>query len=167
MSRATRYIAPIVGLVVFFAAWELLVRAFDIRPFVLTRPSQIVRYMLRFPRDYFRAALITMKHAALGFAIAVVVALVIGAAMAASRFIEYATQPVLTLIAVTPFAASWLFSVSAPTFFWNVSNAWATFVLSTVMPLSAAYWSASRNRIIAPKENRLQAASCVSVAPSV
>jgi len=105
MSRATRYLAPVVGLVVFFAAWELLVRAFDIRPFVLTRPSQIVRYMFRFPHDYFRAALITMKHAALGFAIAVVVALVIGAAMAASRFIEYATQPVLTLIAVTPFAA--------------------------------------------------------------
>lgn len=104
MNR-TRYLAPVVGLIVFFSAWEALVQIFGIRPFVLARPSRILRYMGRFPDDYFRASLLTMRHAALGFAIAVLVALVIGAAMAASSFVEYATQPVLTLIAVTPFAA--------------------------------------------------------------
>jgi NitT/TauT family transport system permease protein len=98
-------IAPLAGLAVFFGAWELLVRAFDIRPFVLARPSRIVRYLGRFPDDYFRASMLTMKHATLGFAVAIVVALLIGAAMAASTFLEQATQPVLTLIAVTPFAA--------------------------------------------------------------
>jgi NitT/TauT family transport system permease protein len=106
MSNArTRYLAPIVGLAAFFGAWEALVRIFAIRPFVLARPSRIVRYLAKFPDDYFRAALITMKHATLGFAIAVLAALVVGAAMAASRFVQHATQPVLTLIAVTPFAA--------------------------------------------------------------
>jgi NitT/TauT family transport system permease protein len=105
VNRAARIVAPIVGLVVFFTVWELFVRAFDIRPFVLAKPSDIVRYLLRFADDYFRASLITFKHAALGFAIAVVVAVVLGAAMAASTFFEQATQPVLTLIAVTPFAA--------------------------------------------------------------
>ena len=100
-----RYLASIVGLVVFFGAWEGLVRAFHIRPFVLATPSRILRYLARFPDDYFRASLITMKHAALGFAVAILVAIVVGAAMAASSFIEQATQPVLTLIAVTPFAA--------------------------------------------------------------
>jgi NitT/TauT family transport system permease protein len=104
MNR-TRFIAPVIGLVVFFSAWELLVRIFDIRPFVLARPSRIIRYLARFPDDYFRASMLTMKHATLGFAIAILVALVVGAAMAASIFIEHATQPVLTLIAVTPFAA--------------------------------------------------------------
>ncbi len=104
MNR-TRYLAPVVGLIVFFSAWEALVQIFGIRPFVLARPSRILRYMGRFPDDYFRASLLTMRHAALGFAIAVLVALVIGAAMAASSFVDYATQPVLTLIAVTPFAA--------------------------------------------------------------
>ena len=104
MNR-TRVIAPVVGLLVFFGVWELFVRAFDIRPFVLARPSRIVRYLARFPDDYFKASMLTMKHAALGFAFAIVVALLIGAAMAASRFLEQATQPVLTLIAVTPFAA--------------------------------------------------------------
>jgi NitT/TauT family transport system permease protein len=92
-------------LTLFFGAWEALVRAFGIRPFVLATPSRIVRYLARFPNDYFRASMITMKHAALGFAVAVCVAVVVGAAMAASRFVEQATQPVLTLIAVTPFAA--------------------------------------------------------------
>lgn len=104
MNR-TRYLAPVVGMIVFFSAWEALVQIFGIRPFVLARPSRILRYMGRFPDDYFRASLLTMRHAALGFAIAVLVALVIGAAMAASSFVDYATQPVLTLIAVTPFAA--------------------------------------------------------------
>jgi NitT/TauT family transport system permease protein len=46
-----------------------------------------------------------MRHATIGFTIAAVVSIGVGAAMAASRFIEYATQPILTLIAVTPFAA--------------------------------------------------------------
>jgi NitT/TauT family transport system permease protein len=101
----TRLIAPIVGLLLFFSAWEALVRIFSVKPFVLESPSRIVRYLARFPNDYFRASLTTLQHAAVGFAIAIVVALMIGSAMAASRFVEYATQPVLTLIAVTPFAA--------------------------------------------------------------
>jgi NitT/TauT family transport system permease protein len=101
----TRLTAPIAGLVVFFGAWEAFVRAFDIRPFVLAKPSRIVRYLARFPDDYLRASLTTMRHASLGFAVAIVVALMIGAVMAASSFLEQATQPVLTLIAVTPFAA--------------------------------------------------------------
>jgi NitT/TauT family transport system permease protein len=103
--RRTRIIAPIVGLLAFFGAWEALVRAFDIRSFVLARPSRIVRYFARFAADYLHASLLTMRHASLGFAVAIVVALMIGAAMAASSFLEQATQPVLTLIAVTPFAA--------------------------------------------------------------
>ena len=73
-TRRHAIVAPIAGLVVFFGAWELLVRVFDIRPFVLARPSRIVRYLARFPDDYFHASLMTMKHAALGFAFAIVVA---------------------------------------------------------------------------------------------
>lgn len=106
MSRVGhRLVAPILGLFVFFGAWELFVRALDVRPFVLARPSRIMRYLLRFPDDYFRAAMMTLRHAALGFAFAIIIAILIGAAMAASPFLEQATYPVLTLIAVTPFAA--------------------------------------------------------------
>ncbi|MDP9463770.1 MAG: hypothetical protein M3P52_04030, partial [Actinomycetota bacterium] len=71
MNR-TRYLAPIVGLALFFGAWEALVHVFDIRPFVLATPSRIVRYLARFPDDYLGASLITMKHASHGFAFAVV-----------------------------------------------------------------------------------------------
>ena len=105
MNAARRAIAPVLGLVLFFAAWEALVRAFDVRPFVLARPSRIVRYLATFPDDYFHASLTTLRHAALGFGAAIVVSIVIGAAMAASPFLEQMTQPVLTLIAVTPFVA--------------------------------------------------------------
>ena len=104
MNR-TRLIAPLVGLAVFFGAWEIVVRAFGIRPFVLAKPSRIVRYLAQVTDDYLHASLDTMRHATLGFAAAIIVALMIGAAMASSSFLEQATQPVLTLIAVTPFAA--------------------------------------------------------------
>lgn len=104
MTR-TRIIAPLLGLCVFFGAWEVFVRAFDVRPFVLARPSRMVHYLAQFAGDYLRASLITMRHAALGYAAAIIVAIMIGAAMSSSRFLEQATQPVLTLIAVTPFAA--------------------------------------------------------------
>ena len=59
-------------------------RIFDIRPFVLAAPSDIVRYLAKFPDDYFRAALITCSTPRSASRIAVVVALVVGAAMAAS-----------------------------------------------------------------------------------
>ena len=103
--KGTRYLAPIVGLAVFFSVWEASVRIFDVRPYVLASPSRILSYLGRFPDDYFKASMLTMKHASLGFAIALFVAVFVGAAMAASNFLEHATQPVLTLIAVTPFAA--------------------------------------------------------------
>src|SRR5258706_14785793 len=47
----------------------------------------------------------TKRNAALGFAVGIVIAVVIGAVMAAATFLGQATQPVLPLIAVTPFAA--------------------------------------------------------------
>ena len=43
MSASTRHIvAPIVGLVAFGLIWELAVRIFDIRRFVLLSPSAII-----------------------------------------------------------------------------------------------------------------------------
>jgi NitT/TauT family transport system permease protein len=122
MKRA-RYLAPIVGLGLFFSAWEALVRMFDVRPFILRSPSRIIRYLASFADDYAKASWVTVQHAVLGLLIALGFALVIGAAMAASTFVEQATQPVLTLVAVTPFVAYiasvvlWLGSGTRPAVF--------------------------------------------------
>jgi NitT/TauT family transport system permease protein len=98
-------VAPIVGLVVFFGVWELLVRAFDVRSFVLLRPSTIFSELLHHPRFYWSNTLVTAKEALLGYLVALAVALLWGAIMARSRFLEQASTPVAVLIQVTPIVA--------------------------------------------------------------
>ena len=153
MTR-TRIIAPIVGLVVFFGAWELFVRVFDIRPFVLEAPSHIVRYLFRFPMDYFRASLTTLQHAGLGFAAAALVAIVLGAGMASSTFFEQATQPVLTLIAVTPFAA---YIASVKIGFGFLSDRPVVFVVALVSLPAFAFAAADGMRGADPSSRELLA----------
>ena len=100
-----RIVAPIVGVVVFALLWEALVRAFDVRRFVLLPPSKIVAELAAAPGFYWSNAVITAWHMTVGLAISLACAIVVGAVMASSRFIEEATQPVLVLILVTPWVA--------------------------------------------------------------
>lgn len=104
LAPVTR-LAPVIGVVGFLAIWEAFVRIADVRPFILRSPSAIVRYLGRAPDDFARASGTTAWHAVAGLALALAVALVLGSAMAASRFLERATQPVLVLVQVTPFVA--------------------------------------------------------------
>jgi NitT/TauT family transport system permease protein len=98
-------VAPVVGIATFLGAWELLVRVRNIRPFVLTAPSRIVWFLGRNVGDFLGAARVTAFHAVTGLALALLLSIVIGAAMAAWQFLEHATQPILTMIMVTPFVA--------------------------------------------------------------
>jgi NitT/TauT family transport system permease protein len=98
-------VAPIVGLVVFFGCWELLVDAFDVKAFVIQRPSRIVRTIIDEGPLFRRNAWVTGREALLGFTIALVVAVVVATPMALSRFFERAVQPVAVLIQVTPIIA--------------------------------------------------------------
>jgi NitT/TauT family transport system permease protein len=103
MSR--RILAPVVGIIAFLGLWELFVRVFDVRAFVLRAPSRIVPYLWDNRSDYLAGAWVTGQHAVVGSTISLIVALLIGSAMAGSRFLELAGQPVLTLLQVTPFVA--------------------------------------------------------------
>ncbi len=139
-----RIVAPVVGVVGFLVAWEVLVRAFEVRPFILRAPSRIVRYLGRFPRDYAEAAWVTLQHAGLGLAIALAVALVVGSAMAAFQFLELAAQPVLTLVQVTPFVAYiasivlWLGSGTKPALFIVALVCMPAFTFATVDGMRSA-----------------------------
>jgi NitT/TauT family transport system permease protein len=133
-----RIIAPVIGIVVFLGLWELIVRATDVRPFILRAPSRIVSYLLDNAGDYARAAWVTGIHALGGLLIALVVALVVGSLMAASSFLEHATQPVLILLQVTPFVAYiasvvlWLGSGTPPVLFITGLVCMPAFAFATV-----------------------------------
>lgn len=104
MSRF-RFTAPLVGLFLFGLAWEAVVRIFDIQRFVLLAPSAIIAELVDEPSFYLRNAVVTGRHMVIGLAISLTISILIGAVMAASRFIEEATQPILVLILVTPWVA--------------------------------------------------------------
>jgi len=99
-----RALTGLVGLVVFFGLWEILVRALHVRPFVLRAPSQALHDIWKAPRFYWDQAMTTGREALIGFLIALVIALLWGAGMAASGILDAASTPVLVLVMVTPFA---------------------------------------------------------------
>jgi NitT/TauT family transport system permease protein len=136
--------AGLTGVLVFGLLWELVVRVFDVKPFILMPPSRIVAELLERPSFYLEAAAVTARQATLGLLIALVVAIVLGAGLASSRFAEHATQPVLVLILVAPWVAYftsivvWLGSGDPPVVFLVAFVTMPAFVFATVAGLRSA-----------------------------
>lgn len=104
LRTSGRSLAGLLGLVLFFGVWEVLVRALHVRPFVLRAPSQALHSIWEAPHFYWTHAVTTGREALVGFLVALAIALLWGAAMAASGILDAASTPVLVLIMVTPFA---------------------------------------------------------------
>jgi NitT/TauT family transport system permease protein len=102
---STLALAPMVGVIGFLALWQALVTALGIKRFVLPGPWSIVKHMADNPGFYLRNARTTLWEAFLGFVLAFVVAMILAAVMARSRFIERAGLPISVLIQVTPIIA--------------------------------------------------------------
>ncbi len=143
--RALRSVAaPLIGLLVFALLWELAVRVFDIRRFVLLAPSAIVDEFADQPSFYLSNAAVTGRHMLIGLSISLLVALVAGSLMAASRFLEEAAQPVLVLILVTPWVAYmtsvviWLGFGEQPILFMVAFTSFPVFVFGVVGGLKSA-----------------------------
>ncbi|MDP2293679.1 MAG: ABC transporter permease subunit [Actinomycetota bacterium] len=139
-----RVVATVVGITLFLAAWELFVRAFHVRKFVLRAPSTALAHLWKFRGDFASAALVTIQHAAFGLACALVVSLVLGAALSASRFAEWAVQPVLTLVQVVPWVAYvssvvlWLGAGDRPAIFMVALACTPAYVFATVDGMRSA-----------------------------
>jgi NitT/TauT family transport system permease protein len=143
MNRV-RFLAPVVGIVVFVGAWELFVQLRDVRPFILSAPSDIVDYLRQAPRDFLDASWVTARQAFTGFVISLVVAIVLAAPLAASDFLERATQPVLVLVQVAPFVAYvpsvvvWLGAGDPPARFMTALVCAPAFVFAAVAGMRSA-----------------------------
>ena len=133
-----RIIAPILGVVTFLGLWEVFVRVFEVRPFVLRAPSRALRHLWNFRSGFASAAWVTVQHALIGLCIALVIGVLVGALLAASPTLESATQPVLTLVQVAPWFAYvssvvlWLGSGTKPALFMVALVTLPAFVFATV-----------------------------------
>jgi NitT/TauT family transport system permease protein len=136
--------AGLTGVVVFGLVWELFVRVFDVEPFILMPPSKIVTELFERPSFYLEAAAVTARQATIGLLIALAIAIVLGAGLAASRFVEQAAQPVLVLILVAPWVAYftsvvvWLGAGDPPVIFLVAFVTTPAFVFATVAGLRSA-----------------------------
>ena len=96
-------VAPAVGVLGFLLLWQVLVRAFDIAE--LPTPWDVLRHLRSDPGYYWKNGRRTAWDAGLGFLLALLVGVVIGAVMAHSHFAERAVQPLAVLVQVTPIIA--------------------------------------------------------------
>ena len=96
------------------------------------------------PRFFLDHTLTTGRHALVGILIALACALLVGAVLATSRFLEHASQPVLTLILVTPWVAYinsvvlWLGRGTPPILFMVAFVSFPAFTFATVAGLRSA-----------------------------
>lgn len=98
-------IAPAVGVVGFLVVWQAMVRLLDIPRYELPAPWDILRHLASDPGFYWTNGRRTAWEAFLGFSLALVIGVCVGAVMAHSRFVDRALQPLAVLIQVTPVIA--------------------------------------------------------------
>ncbi len=129
MSRAVRQrpaVWAVIGLVLFTATWELWVRLADVKPFITIEPSRIAGELAENPRFWLEQTWLTAWHTMAGVGVALALGVVVGAVLAAARPVEWAVQPVLVLVMVTPWVAyitsvvNWL-GAGTPTILFMVS----------------------------------------------
>jgi NitT/TauT family transport system permease protein len=105
LRRAVRVAAPVIGLAGFLLIWQFGVKVFDIKKYILPRPSDILTTINHDKAFFWRMARTTMWEAFAGFAVAFLLAMIVATFMAHSRFIERAVLPLAVLVQVTPIIA--------------------------------------------------------------
>jgi NitT/TauT family transport system permease protein len=95
----------LVGIVTALLVWEAWVRVADVAPFITIAPSEIAEEILENPSFWIEQTWLTAWHTVVGVSIALVLAIAFGALLAVNRPLEWATQPLLVLVMVTPWVA--------------------------------------------------------------
>lgn len=111
---AARWSAPVLGVTGTIALWWSVTAVFDIRPFFLPSPPDIVASFRAQPSYLLREAGATLAETVVGFGIAMVAGLTLAVALTAWRQLERALLPVLVAlnsvpkVALAPLLVVWL-----------------------------------------------------------
>lgn len=113
-SRLSSMVLPVASLSGAIGIWWLATVIFDIKPFLLPAPPDVVSSFLDVPSYLVQQAWVTLREILGGFALASVAGLFVGLALAASRVTERATLPVLVAtnavpkLAIAPLLVVWM-----------------------------------------------------------
>ena len=120
VRRRQRFLAALPWLIIvgFLLFWELFVRVLGIAEFVLPAPTVIVASMVRWYEPLLTNAGVTLMTTSIGFALAIVVGLLMGVAFGSSTIIYRGVYPLLIAfnsvpkVAVVPVLVLW-FGINA------------------------------------------------------
>ncbi|MFK3981195.1 ABC transporter permease [Micromonospora sp. NPDC050397] len=105
---------PLLGATTTIAGWWLVTIVFDIRPFFLPAPPDVLDALRREPAYLLEATWVTLWETLAGFAIAAGAGLVVALLLAASPAVERATMPMIVAfnavpkVAVAPLLVLWM-----------------------------------------------------------
>jgi NitT/TauT family transport system permease protein len=103
--RAARLLAPVAIGVVFLAAWEAIVRARGIPPYILPAPSDIARSLLVDGPSLLGSLMVTLRITLAALAAAAFFGGVIALVFSRSRILELSLFPYAVILQVTPIVA--------------------------------------------------------------
>ena len=88
--------------VLLFVVWELAVRLFGIKEYLLPPPSKVWTEFLKRYDPVMASAWVTTQEILAGFALAVVVSIPLALAISYSRFMEHAVYPAIVFLQIVP-----------------------------------------------------------------
>ncbi|MDE8651518.1 ABC transporter permease [Novosphingobium album (ex Liu et al. 2023)] len=118
--RFHNWILTVIVVVLMIAAWHLAIVAFDVQPFVLPKPADVLASVIYGAGDFLPAALSTTKSILGGFLLAVGLGVGLALVLLSSRTLERAFFPLLVgaqlvpKVALAPLLTVWL-GIGRPT----------------------------------------------------
>jgi NitT/TauT family transport system permease protein len=103
--RLVRILLPVVVLAIGVAAWEAVVRANDIPPYVLPGPGAVFRTLVNDWPLLSRSLLATLQTTLEGFVAAAIGGIVLALLFNQSKWLEYSLFPYAVILQVTPVIA--------------------------------------------------------------
>jgi NitT/TauT family transport system permease protein len=104
-AHLARILLPIVVLAIGIAAWDLVVRANDIPPYMLPGPGAVFRTLVHDWPVLSRSLLTTLQTTLEGFVAAAVGGIVLAVLFNQSKWLEYSLFPYAVILQVTPVIA--------------------------------------------------------------
>jgi NitT/TauT family transport system permease protein len=99
------FIAPIIVGILFLLAWELLVKIFNIPPYLLPSPLLIIQTLIKDWNQLFPSLIITLQITLFAFLAAIVSGLAIAILFTQSKWIERSFFPYAVILQTTPIVA--------------------------------------------------------------
>lgn len=111
--RPMRAAPPVIAFIVFVGGWELICRWFGVKPYLLPKPSDIVRAASENASNLWVSVYTSITEAVLGFLLSIVLGVGFAILLASSKLVERSIYPyaiimqTIPIVAIAPIIVIW------------------------------------------------------------